>query len=387
MTKLTQEIQAEPNENFKITDAPWSKNINQIIHELKVDPEKGLSQKEVEKRKEMYGPNILVQERMVTFFKVFKHEVTEPMILLLLFVGIFYSIPLWGELYDSITIFSIIAVLVLVEIYNEFNAKKRISSLKSLTAPLCPVFRDNNYVEINIKDIVPGDVLILKTGEKISADARLIESYGLQVDESPLTGESLSVLKIHDITLNPEIDLIERNNMVFAGTTIISGKGKAIVVGTSANTELGKIAGITREIKEPKTPLQKAMKQLALYLVWVALFFCILIPVIGIIQGRNIIEMILTGLSLSFATIPEELPIIITIVLALGAIRLSRQNALIKRIQTAETLGSVTVIATDKTGTLTENKMKVNYILSDMQLEDINSNDHIIFVLVLQQVL
>jgi Ca2+-transporting ATPase len=188
-----------------------------------------------------------------------------------------------------------------------------------------------------------------------------------------LTGESMPISKNDELLLKPDAELIERKNMVFAGSTITRGKGKAVVVATSMDTELGHIAGLTKSVKEPKTPLQIAMKQLVKWLVLVALFFSILIPLIGILQGRDPIEMILTGLSLSFATIPEELPIIIMIVLALGSMTLSRRNALVKYLNAAETLGSVTVIATDKTGTITENKMKVTKIFTNDQIADFNS--------------
>ncbi|HEY0088804.1 MAG TPA: HAD-IC family P-type ATPase, partial [Candidatus Lokiarchaeia archaeon] len=279
----------------------------------------------------------------------------------------------FGNIGDAITIFAIITVLVFVEIFNEYRAKKTIASLKQLAELTTPVIREGTYQEIKPIDLVPGDIILLKMGQKVPADARLLDSYGLQIDESMLTGESVPILKNADIILTETEELMERKNMIFTGTTITRGKGKAVVVSTGINTELGKIAGITQAIKEPKTPLQLAMKQLSKWLVFVAIFFCILIPIIGILQRRDLIQMILIGLSLSFATIPEELPIIITIVLALGAFTLSRKKALVKNLNTAETLGCVTVIATDKTGTLTENKMKLTKIYSDEAISDINS--------------
>ncbi|MFX0025955.1 MAG: cation-translocating P-type ATPase [Candidatus Hermodarchaeota archaeon] len=351
---------------------PWSKSSQSVLDELQSNSEIGLSNKEIERRINKYGKNLLVEEKRVSFFRVFTHEVVEPMILLLIGVGIVYSI--FGELRDAITIFIIISLLVFVEIYNEYKAKKKIASLKELATPLSIVIRDKNIQEVDPKNLVPGDILLLRVGQKLPADARLIESYGLQIDESTLTGESIPVSKNSEKILPEKTDLIERVNIIFAGTIITRGKGKAVVTATSIQTELGKIAGLTKEIKEPKTPLQLAMKQLSTYLVLVALFFCVLIPLIGIFQGRDPVQMILTGLSLSFATIPEELPIIIMIVLALGAYTLTKQKGLVKYLRTAETLGSVTVIATDKTGTITENKMTVSKLYLDGKLENLTED-------------
>lgn len=295
------------------------------------------------------------------------------MILLLLIVGFLYSI--FGKLSDALTIFVIIITLVLVEIFNEYKAKKTIEALKKFAAPLSLVVREGDLKEIPTTELVPGDILLLKVGQKIPADARLLESYGLQVNESALTGESTIIAKDAELILSEKTELMERKNMIFAGTTITRGKGKAMVVYTSMDTEIGHIAGLIKAIKEPKTPLQLAMKQLTGWLVIVALFFSILIPVIGILQGRPWIEMILTGLSLSFAVIPEELPIIITMVLALGAFVLSRKHALVKYLKAAETLGSVTVVATDKTGTLTENKMKLSSMFVDRKTRDFDAKN------------
>lgn len=360
------------SENKFKENQPWSKSTKEVIEKFQTDISKGLSAEEAEKRLEIFGPNQLEEERKVSFFKVLIHEIFEPMILLLFAVGIFYTIfgLLFetGDIYDAITIFIIIGILVFVEIYNEYRAKKKIASLKKLAEPEADVLRDNKLKTLKTEDLVPGDVVFLKVGKKVPADIRLTEAYGLQINEAPLTGESTSAFKQAENTLEKDTDLIERTNMAFAGTTTIRGKGKGIVVTTAMDTELGKIAGLTKSIKEPKTPLQLAMKQLSLWLVGVALFFAILIPVIGIIRNPSEwYEMVLTGLSLSFATIPEELPIIITVVLALGSYALAKNDALVKYLKTAETLGSVTVIATDKTGTLTKNEMKLSQIYSDGQ--------------------
>ncbi len=304
----------------------------------------GLNFREGQERLLKFGPNQIFKHAKISFFGIARHEVTEPMILLLLVVGFFYSI--WGKLEDAITIFAVIILLVFAEVYNEFRAKKAISSLEKIAAPKTKVVRDGKIAEIDSEDVVPGDLLILTPGTKVAADAKINNSVGMQFDESALTGESFPM----DKYIGDEI---------YAGTIILSGEGSAVVIVTGKSTRLGKVAALSSEIRPPRTRLQLAMKSLAGKLVFVALFFSITIPLIGILRGQDIKTMILTGLSLSFATIPEELPIIITMVLGLGAYTLSKNNFLVKRIKAAETLGNATVIVTDKTGTITENRMRI----------------------------
>jgi Ca2+-transporting ATPase len=340
----------------------WSSSQEEVLQAVESDPQSGLSETEAEKRLKEFGPNQLVKERRTSFWGVFKEEVTEPMILLLLAVGVVYSI--WGDARDAITIFAIIVALILIEIFTEYRAKKAVAALKKLSPPTTPVLRGGQYQKVPAVEIVRGDIVPLEAGERVPADGRVIESFGVEADESPLTGESVPVPK-EDRIVPGDAPLAERGNIVFAGTTITRGRGRAVVVATAMDTELGRITGLVEEAKEPKTPLQLAMKQLAGLLVWVAVFFSVLIPGIGILQGKPYKEMVLTGLSLSFATIPEELPIIVTMILGVGAFALSKRNVLIRRLRTAETLGSVTVIATDKTGTLTENRMQLARIATD----------------------
>jgi P-type Ca2+ transporter type 2C len=305
---------------------------------------KGLSSGEAQKRLSEFGPNLIFKPSKISFFKIAQHEVTEPMILLLLVVGIFYTI--WGKLEDAITIFTVIILLVLAEVYNEFRAKKAIAALAKIAAPKTKVRRDDNITEIESENVVPGDILILTSGTKIAADAKVAGALNLQVDESALTGESFPQDK-------------NDNDEIYAGTIVVAGEGQAEVFATGKETRLGKIATTLKEVKPPRTALQLAMKSLAGKLVYLSLFFSILIPLLGFLRGQNLKIMILTGLSLSFATIPEELPIIITMVLGLGAYTLSKNNFLVKKLKAAETLGNVTVIVTDKTGTITESQMRI----------------------------
>ena len=310
--------------------------------------EVGLTSREASRQLEKFGKNILVEEEKISFLKITKEEITEPMILLLIFVGVLYSI--WGKLTDSITIFSLISLLIAVEVWNEYRAKKAISALSEITALKTKVLRDNKIIEIDSKDVVPGDVLILIQGTKIAADAKLISFHSLQIDEASMTGESFPV----DKKINEEL---------YAGTIVVEGEGKAIVISTGKNTKLGNISSIAQKVKPPRTPLQLGVSALSKKLVWVSIFFSIFIPLIGVLRGNDLKTMILTGLSLAFATIPEELPMVITLVLAIGSYTLSKQKFLVKKLKATEVLGNSTVIVTDKTGTITETKMSIASIL------------------------
>jgi Ca2+-transporting ATPase len=304
----------------------------------------GLTASEAEERFSKYGPNRIFTPTKVSFFGIARHEVTEPMILLLLFVGFVYSI--WGKLEDALTIFIVISLLVFAEVYNEFRAKKAISSLEKIASPKTKVLRGGQLHEIDSENVVEGDVLLLSSGTKVAADAKVLKTVDVSVDESALTGEPFPKEK------NVGED-------IFAGTIIRSGEGLAEVTLTGKRTKIGAIASAAVSVKPPKTPLQLSMKKLAGQLVYVAAFFSLLIPVIGVLKGQDLKVMILTGLSLSFATIPEELPIVITMVLGLGSYTLSKSNFLVKRIKAAETLGNASVIVTDKTGTITESKLSI----------------------------
>jgi Ca2+-transporting ATPase len=343
-----------------------SQELQETIRSLDANPETGLTDQEAAQRLTRYGVNRLVEEKEIRFLGIFKEEVTEPMILLLIAVGVLYSI--WGNLTDSLTIIAIISVLVIVEVWNEYRAKRSIAALKKLASPTTMVLRNGQPQEVQTVLLVPGDTLLLKTGQRVPADARIVDSFGLEVDESSLSGESFPVAKDADVVLPREAIISEQKNMVFAGTVVTRGRARALITATGINTELGRVVGLAKAAREPKTPLQMSMKQLSKSLVWIALFFSILVPALGFLRGLQLAQMILTGLSLAFAVIPEELPIIITMVLGVGAYSLSRKNALVKRLRAAETLGSVTVIATDKTGTITENKMKIDSLYFDCKI-------------------
>ncbi len=344
---------------------PQSQNPQETTRSFGVNPEQGLSDQEATQRLSQYGKNSLVQEQEIRFLGILREEITEPMILLLIVVGVLYSIL--GSLTDALTIIVIIIILVLAEVWNEYRAKRSISALRQLAPPTALVLRNGQPKEVQTVFLVPGDILLLKVGQRVAADARLLEAYGLEVDESSLTGESFPVPKDAEAVLPNETRVTDQTNMLFTGTVITRGRAKALVTATGVKSELGRISGIIKAGKEPKTALQLAMKQLSKTLVWVALFFAILIPVLSYARGLQPSpgEAVLYGLSLAFVVIPEELPIIITMVLGVGSYALSRKGAIVKRLRAAETLGNVTVIATDKTGTITENKMRIEHLYFD----------------------
>jgi P-type Ca2+ transporter type 2C len=347
-----------------------SKKTQELIDESKVDPEKGLTNEEAASRLNQYGKNSLIKEREIRFIDIFKEEVTEPMILLLLAIGVLYTVLgfITGDGFlDAATIITIIVILVLAEVYNEYRAKRSINALRQLAPPTAQALRNGQTVTVQTADLVPGDVLLVKVGQRVPADARLLEAYGLEADESSLTGESFPAGKDAAAVLPSDTRVTDQTNMLFSGTVVTRGHAKALIAATGVSTELGRIAGVTQAAKEPKTALQLSMKQLSKTLVWVALFFSILIPLLSYLRGLqpNPATAVLYGLSLAFVVIPEELPIIITMVLGVGSYALSKKGAIVKRLRAAETLGNVTVIATDKTGTITENKMRIDHLYFD----------------------
>jgi Ca2+-transporting ATPase len=341
----------------------YSSKLEELVQALGANPETGLTTQQVDERLTKYKANRFFEEKEVRFRDILREEITEPIILLLVAVGVLYSI--WGSLLDALTIITVIVILVLVEVWNEFRAKRSIDALRRFAAPTATVIRNGQTKKVLTVGIVPGDIIVLKPGDRVPADARLLYSLGLEIDESSLTGESFPVPKDATILLPEGTGVGEQQNMIFSGTMVTKGRAKAAVVSTGVNTEFGKVAGLTQRTKEPKTPLQVGMKQLSKTLVWIALFFSVLVSVLSFVRGLRAEDSVLYGLSIAFATIPEELPIIITMVLGFGAFSLTRKKAIVKRLRAAETLGNTTVIATDKTGTLTENRMRVESFYFD----------------------
>lgn len=234
--------------------------------------------------------------------------------------------------------------------------------MQKLSAPHANVLRDGEWIKVDSRELVPGDVIRFSSGDRIGADVRIFESISLEIEESPLTGESIPVEKTTEPLKEPEPGIGDMKNMAFMGTLVTRGSGKGIVVGTGMKTEMGKISGLMQGTQKIETPLQRRLQQLGKILIVVAAALTILVVLIGIIQDRDFYTMLLTGVSLAVAVIPEGLPAIVTVVLSLGVTRMIKKNAIVRKLPAVETLGTATVICSDKTGTMTQNKMTVTHL-------------------------
>ena len=333
---------------------PWTEAVQDVLQELEVDPEKGLTDPEVEQRLETYGPNQLREaERrsaLVIFFEQFQN-----IIVLLLGSATVISF-LFGETVEGLAILAVILLNALIGFFTELRAVRSMEALRELGKMQSRVLRDGGMVTLAADRIVPGDILTVESGDVITADARLLEASRLQVDESPLTGESVPVGKVTD-PIDENTPLAERENMLYKGTAVTRGSGRAVVTATGMETELGEISSLVEEAEEERTPLEKRLDQLGERLVWITLGIAALLVVVGVLVGRDLFLILETSIALAVAAVPEGLPIVATIALASGMRRMAKRNALVRQLSAVETLGSTTVILTDKTGTLTENEM------------------------------
>ena len=333
--------------------------IEELFKILKTTPN-GLDSREAQRRLEIYGPNELPEGEKKTPFAMFLDQFKDPMIVLLLAAALISGAV--GEAHDTIVILVIVVLNSVVGFVQEYRAEKALEALKALAAPEATVIRDGRLQKIPATELVPGDIVLLEAGQVVPADLRLFESAGLKVDESPLTGESIPVEKTTKPIPQKDVPLADKLNMAFMGTTVTYGRGKGVVVATGTETEMGSIAQLLDKTESVKTPLQRRLARVGRNLAVAALVICAVVFVAGLARGENILNMFLTAISLAVAAVPEALPAMVTISLALGAKQLAKENALIRRLPAVETLGSVTYICSDKTGTLTMNKMKVEAV-------------------------
>lgn len=325
------------------------------------DPDKGISPDEASRRLAEVGPNRLEEKPPRTFFGMFLTQFKETLVLILI-VASLISASL-GELEDSVVILAIVFLNATLGALQENKAEQALRALKAMVRPRARVIR-SDILEIPVTEIVPGDILLLGAGDSVPADARLVEAVRLSVDESALTGESVPVEKDPEWSV-PEDGLIgEQKSMVFMGTIVTAGRAKALVVRTGMDTQIGTIAEMLREAPKEPTPLQRRLAQLGRYLSLGALGIIAIVFVTGLWRGEPVLEMFMTSVSLAVAAVPEGLPAVVTIVLALGLHRMSRRNAIIRKLSAVETLGTATVICSDKTGTLTKNEMTVTEIFT-----------------------
>ncbi|OFW77380.1 MAG: calcium-translocating P-type ATPase, SERCA-type [Alicyclobacillus sp. RIFOXYA1_FULL_53_8] len=323
----------------------------------------GLTNEQVEARRKQYGANLLVEGTKVSLLTVFFNQFRDFMILVLLVATLISG--LLGEYSDAVTILAIITLNGVLGFIQEVRAEQSLAALKELTAPLARVRRDQKIDNIPARDLVPGDIVLLEGGDRVPADGRILTAYGLDVEESSLTGESVPANKQANLYVEANANLGDRKNMVYMGTMVTRGKAEVLITETGMYTEMGKIANLMQQSEETLTPLQRRLDQLGKLLVWVALGITVLVVVTGILHGQDVYQMFLAGVSLAVAAIPEGLPAIVTIALALGVQRMIRRHAIVRKLPSVETLGCATVVCSDKTGTLTQNRMTVQRIWVD----------------------
>ena len=330
---------------------------SQVADELAVDPTTGLTASESRSRLEQVGPNELQAAERSRWWHMLMAQFKDFMVLVLLgATAISYAL---GEHADAITIVAIVVVNAILGFVQEFRAERSLEALRQLAAPTARARRDGHETQVPAAELVPGDVVLLEAGDRIPADGRLLEAASLEVEEAALTGESLPVRKRPDWTGPAATGIGDRKNMVFVGTTVTRGRGAALIVATGMETEMGRIAGMMQAVEEEDTPLQKRLESLGRWLVLACLAVCGIVVATGVMRGEPVTQMFLTGVSLAVAAIPEGLPAIVTVALALGVQRMIRRNAIVRKLQAVETLGCATVICSDKTGTLTKNEMMV----------------------------
>jgi P-type Ca2+ transporter type 2C len=331
--------------------------INEVLSNLNSSQQAGLTQSEADARLVQYGRNELVEKGGRTPFRIFWEQITATMVLILIAAAVVAG--LLGDLKNTIAISAIVILYAILGFVQEYRAEQAIAALKKLSVPNVKVTRDGQLKEISARDLVPGDILQLEAGNVIPADLRLLEAVNLRIQEAALTGESEPVEKQSAALSGNDLPLGDRRNMAYMGTIVTQGRGLAVVVATGMQTELGRIADLIQQSGTDETPLQKRLDQLGKNLAVIGTLIAVLIAVLGLLRGDELRHMLLTAVSVAVAIVPEGLPAVVTITLALGAQRMLAKNALIRKLPAVETLGSVTVICSDKTGTLTENRMTV----------------------------
>lgn len=340
----------------------------EVLKSFSTNKKLGLTNQEVLLRKQKYGKNKLEDKPKETLFMKFVKQFNDFMIIILIIASIISAgisyIQGENDYIDSIIIIAIVILNAIMGVIQEAKAEKSIEALKQMTPPKAKVLRENITTQINAEEIVPGDIIILESGSYVPADCRLIEDHNLKIEESSLTGETEPVIKNSDMICKKDIPLGDRLNMAFMATIVVNGHGKAIVTETGMNTKVGKIANMIIEDDAPETPIQRKLSQVGKILGIVCLAICVIIFAIGLIKDIEPMEMFMTSVGLAVAAIPEGLPAIVTIMLSIGVTKMAKNNSIIRKLPAVETLGSSKVICSDKTGTLTQNKMTVVEIKS-----------------------
>ncbi len=366
---------------YKLKENWFNKSVEQTEKELDTNLEFGLKEAQIEEKRQKYGMNELKAKAKKSTFQKFLEQFKDFMIIILIIAAIVSGIVgvMQGEgITDSIIILIVVILNAIIGVVQENKAEKSLEALQKLSDHASKVMRDGKILVIPSKELVPGDIVVLDTGDYVPADLRLIEAINLKSQEASLTGESVPVEKSIDKLEGEEIGIGDRTNMVFSSSLITYGRGKGIVVATGMNTEVGKIANMITDTVEQQTPLQIKLNKLGKTLGIVAIVICVVIFIAGLLQGKPVINMFMTAVSLAVAAIPEGLAAVSTIVLAIGVQRMVKKNAIVKKLPAVETLGSATVICSDKTGTLTQNKMTVEKVFYNgklLNLKDITEQE------------
>ncbi|SJZ30211.1 calcium-transporting P-type ATPase, PMR1-type [Selenihalanaerobacter shriftii] len=355
-------------ENNKAT---FQLSSSKVIDKLNADPQVGLPESEVKKRQQKYGPNKLPKQKRKTLFSLLLDQFKDFMVLVL--IGAVIVSGLLGQVDDAIAILAIVILNAIMGFVQEYRAEKSLQALKKLAAPEAMVLRNNEKKKVSTDSLVPGDIIYLESGDKVPSDARLLEANSLEIDEASLTGESIPVKKNVKRIKDSEVALGDRHNMIHMGTTIVKGKGKAVVTDIGLNTEMGQIADMLQGTQERETPLQERLKSLGKWLVYICFLACAAVVVLGVIKGEPLYKMFIAGVSLAVAAIPEGLPAIVTLSLAIGVQRMIKRQAIVRKLPAVETLGCATVICSDKTGTLTKNEMTVKKIYANEKTYNLES--------------
>ncbi|MEA3348989.1 MAG: cation-translocating P-type ATPase [Chloroflexota bacterium] len=345
-----------------------------VIEQLGISQEEGLTSKQAKKRLEHYGPNKLQEAPPTTIWQMLLAQFDDFVVLLLIGAAIISA--LLGDWVEAAAIMTIVVLNAALGVIQEHRAEESLAALKELAAPDANVLRNGKRTTIPARDLVPGDIVYLEAGNYIPADVRLIEAVNLRVDEAPLTGESVPVRKDARSRLPADAPVGARENSAFMGTVVTYGRGRGVVVNTGMNTQIGQIAEMLQSVEQEQTPLQKRLDQLGRTLGWAALAVCGLVFLLGWLRGTPPLDMFIIAISLAIAAVPEGLPAVVTISLALGMRKMVKRNALVRRLSSVETLGSATVICSDKTGTLTQNEMTVTRVAVDGEFLDVSGSGY-----------
>lgn len=341
----------------------YRKGIEEVIKSLGVNLTQGLNDDEVKENRDKYGFNELEEGKKKSAVQVFFEQFKDFLVIILIAAAIISAFL--GKLESTLVILIVICINAILGTVQHIKAEQSLSSLKALSSPTAKVLRNGKRIEIPSKEIIVGDILYLDAGDYISADGRIIETYSLQVNESSLTGESESVLKVIDPIEGDHVAIGDRKNMVFSGSFVTYGRGVVVVTGIGMNTEIGKIANLLETAQEKKTPLQVSLDNFGRKLAIGILIICAIVFALNIFRGYDLLESLMFAVSLAVAAIPEALSSIVTIVLALGTQKMAKENAIVRKLHAVESLGSISVICSDKTGTLTQNKMTVQRLFVD----------------------